>query len=338
MRLLILGGTRFLGRHLVEAAQARGHEATLFNRGRTAPGLFPGIEALHGDREGDLAPLERRSWDAVVDTCGYLPRIVRRSAQLLQDAVGRYLFVSSISVYADSAAAGQDEQAARAQLPAPDCEDIPSQYGALKAACEDVVLQNFGERAILLRPGLIVGPFDPSGRFTYWVQRVGRGGTVLAPAASDYPVQFIDVRDLAAWAVDLIEGGRSGAFNASGPATALTFAEFLDECRRALGSRAEFVWPAAPFLERNDVKPWTELPLYAGDDGRGMCQVDLTRALSAGLKLRPVGATCADTAGWATGLSLPEGIGLAPDREADLLRAWRVQSAAGLLQRGGFRG
>ena len=338
MRLLILGGTRFLGRHLVEAAQARGHEVTLFNRGRTAPGLFPSVEELHGDREGDLALLEGRPWDAVVDTCGYLPRIVRRSAQLLRDSVGRYLFVSSISVYADSAAASQDEQAVRAQLPAPDCEDVPSHYGALKAACEDVVLQQFGERAILLRPGLIVGPFDPSGRFTYWVQRVARGGTVLAPAVPGYPVQFIDVRDLAAWAVDLLEGGRSGAFNASGPAAPLTFAEFLDECRRALGSQAEFVWPAASFLERSDVRPWTELPMYAGDDGIGLCRVDLTRALSARLRLRPVGATCADTAAWAKGLPQTEGFGLTPGREAELLQAWREQSNAQSRRRGGFRG
>jgi len=328
VRLLILGGTRFLGRHLVAAALARGHETTLFNRGRTAPGLFPSVEELHGDREGDLTPLERRSWDAVVDTCGYLPRIVRRSAQLLQDSVGRYLFVSSISVYADSAAAGQDEQAVRAQLPGPDCEDIPNHYGALKAACEDVVLQHFGERAILLRPGLIVGPFDPSGRFTYWVQRVARGGTVLAPAAPGYPVQFIDGRDLASWTVDLIESGRSGAFNASGPAGPLTFGEFLDECRRALGTRAEFVWPAASFLEQSRVTPWTELPMYAGDDGIGLCRVDLSRALSANLRLRPVGETCADTAAWAKGRPQPEGIGLAPGREAELLRAWREQSEA----------
>jgi 2'-hydroxyisoflavone reductase len=338
MKLLVLGGTRFLGRHLVGAALTRGHELTLLNRGQTAPGLFAGIEQLRGERDGDLAPLRGRSWDAAVDTCGYLPRTVRRSAQSLLDSVDRYLFVSSISVYADSSAAGHDEQAPRAQLPGPDCEDIPNHYGALKAACEDEVLGLFGERAVLLRPGLIVGPFDPTGRFTYWVQRVARGGTVLAPPSPDYPVQFIDARDLAAWAVDLLEQGRSGAFNASGPFARLTFSVFLDECRRALGSQAEFVWPDAGFLASHAVAPWTELPLYAGEDGRGLCEISLERARSAGLQLRPLGETCVDTVRWAAGSPLPDGIGLAPDREAELLRASQARTAAPLLQRGSFRG
>jgi 2'-hydroxyisoflavone reductase len=322
MKLLILGGTRFLGRHLVEAALARGHEPTLFNRGRTAPELFAGVERLRGEREGDLALLRRRSWDAVVDTCGYLPRIVRRSAQVLRDSVDRYLFVSSISVYADSATAGQDEQSPRAQLPHPECEDIPNHYGALKAACEDEVRALFGERATLVRPGLIVGPFDPTGRFTYWVQRVGHGGTVLAPPSPDYPVQFIDARDLAAWMLDVVEAGYAGAFNATGPATPLAFGAFLDECRRALGTQVEFVWPDAGFLAEHEVAPWTELPLYAGEDARGLCQVDLARALAAGLRLRSVGETCADTARWAAALAPPEGVGLSAAREAELLRAW----------------
>ena len=338
MKLLILGGTRFLGRHLVEAALARGHEPTLFNRGRTAPELFAGVERLRGEREGDLALLRRRSWDAVVDTCGYLPRIVRRSAQVLRDSVDRYLFVSSISVYADSATAGQSEQAPRALLPDAECEDIPNHYGALKAACEDEVLALFGERATLVRPGLIVGPFDPTGRFTYWVQRVARGGTVLAPPSPDYPVQFIDARDLAAWTLDVLEAGYAGAFNATGPATPLAFGAFLDECRRALGAQVAFVWPDAGFLAEHEVAPWTELPLYAGEDGRGLCQVDLARALSAGLRLRSVGETCADTARWATGFAPPEGVGLSAAREAELLRAWHRQSAAILLQRGSLRG
>lgn len=325
MKLLVLGGTRFLGRHLVEAAQARGHEVTLFNRGRTAPDLFAHVEQLRGERNGDLAPLQDRCWDAVVDTCGYLPRVVRRSAQALIDSVGRYLFVSSISVYADSFAAGQDEQAPRAQLPAADCEDIPNHYGALKAACEDEVQRCFGERAILLRPGLIVGPFDPSGRFTYWVQRVARGGTVLAPPSPDYPVQFVDARDLAAWMLDLLEQRCSGAYNASGPATPLDFATFLDDCRRALGAQVEFVWPDAAFLASHRVAPWTELPLYAGEDGRGLNEVSLERALAAGLRPRPLAQACVDTMRWAAGQPLPEGIGLAADREAELLRQWRAR-------------
>lgn len=322
MKLLVIGGTRFLGRHLVEQALARGHRVTLFNRGRSAPDLFPKAERLQGDRTGDLALLRTGSWDAVVDTCGYLPRVVRRSAQALRDRVGRYLFVSSISVYADSATAGQDEDAARAQLPAPDCEDVPAYYGALKAACEDEVLAAFGARAVLLRPGLIVGPFDPTGRFTYWIQRVVRGGRVLAPPSPEYPAQFIDGRDLAAFALDLVEHGRDGAFNASGPAAPLTFGPFLDLCREALHADADFVWPSAEFLARHGVAPWTELPLYAGDDGRGLNQIGLERALAAGLQLRPAASTCVDTARWAAGIELPDGVGLTPARETELLQAW----------------
>lgn len=324
MKLLVLGGTRFLGRHLVEAALARGHETTLFNRGRTAPDLFAGVPLLRGERDGDLAPLRRREWDAVIDTCGYLPRVVRRSAQALRDSVGSYLFVSSISVYADASVGGQDEHAPRARLPDPECEDIAGHYGALKATCEDEVREIFGGRAILVRPGLIVGPFDPSGRFTYWVQRLARGGTVLAPPSPDYPVQFIDARDLAGWMIDLVEQRRSGAFNASGPAAPLTFGALLDECRRALGSPAEFVWPGAAFVDRHRIVPWTELPLYAGDDGRGLNQVSIARALSTGLRLRPPGQTCVDTARWAGELPLPDGVGLSAEREAALLRAWRA--------------
>jgi 2'-hydroxyisoflavone reductase len=323
MKLLVLGGTRFLGRHLVEAALARGHEPTLFNRGRTAPELFGGVEQLRGERDGDLAPLRGRRWDALVDTCGYLPRVVRGSVGALRDALDAYLFVSSISVYADSATPGLDENAPRARLPAPDCEDIPNHYGALKAACEDEVLAGFGSRALVVRPGLIVGPFDPTGRFTYWPQRVARGGSVLAPADPSYPVQFIDARDLAAWMLDLLERRASGVFNASGPAQPLSFGAFLDTCRLALQAQAEFIWPDASFLAARGVQAWTDLPLYAGDEGRGLCAADLSRALAAGLRLRPVADTCLDTARWAGDMPLPAGIGLAADREAELLRDWR---------------
>jgi len=324
MKLLVLGGTRFLGRHLVDEALARGHELTLFNRGRTAPDLFSGVEQLRGERDGGLAPLQGRRWDAVIDTCGYLPRVVRQSVEVLRDDVPNYLFVSSISVYADMATPGQDEDAPRAELPSPEIEDIPAHYGALKAACEDVVRAAYGEQAIVVRPGLIVGPFDPTGRFTYWPQRVARGGRVLAPADPRYPVQFIDARDLAAWMLDLVERRSGGIFNASGPAEPLDFGGFLESCRAALGSDAEFVWPDTDFLARHEVQAWTQLPLYAGDDGRGLCASDLGRALAAGLRLRPVGATCVDTANWAAAMALPAGIGLDADREAQLLRLWQA--------------
>lgn len=335
MKLLVLGGSRFLGRHLVEQALERGHETTLFNRGRTAPGLFAGVEEVHGDRDGELEPLRGRRWDAIIDTCGYLPRVVRKSAKALRDAAQRYLFVSSISVYADSAASGQDEDAPRARLPSPDCEDIPNHYGALKAACEDELRLLWGERGIVVRPGLIVGPFDPSGRFTYWVQRLARGGDVLAPPDPGYPVQCIDARDLAAWMLELAERGGSGAYNASGPALPLTFAGFLEQCAGALGNPARFIWPSTEFLAAKKVQPWTELPLYAGEDGRGVCAVDLRRALAAGLRLRPLGETCADTRRWAGAMALPAGIGLDAGREAELIQAWHEWEEP---QPAGFRG
>ena len=296
--------------------------------GNRKQALFGAVEQLRGERDSDLAPFRGRHWDAAVDTCGYLPRVVRASVEVLRDSVPSYLFVSSISVYADMATAGQDESAPRAQLPSPENEDIPAHYGALKAACEDVVLAAYGEKAIVVRPGLIVGPFDPTGRFTYWPQRVARGGRVLAPADPSYPVQFIDARDLAAWMLDLVERRTGGTFNASGPAEPMDFRGFLTACRDALGSNVEFVWPDAEFLARYKVQAWTHLPLYAGDEGRGLCAARLDRALAAGLRLRPVGATCVDTAQWAAKTALPDGIGLSAEREAELLRSWQARAAS----------
>lgn len=320
MRLLILGGTRFLGRHLVEAALARGDALTLFNRGRTAPDLFAGVEQLHGDRAGGQVALRGQTWDAVIDTCGYLPRVVRQAAQALGGAVGRYLFVSSVSVYADEGAAGQDESAPRATLADPECEDVGQHYGALKTACEDKVVAVFGERALIVRPGLIVGPFDPSGRFTSWVQRIARGGVALAPPSREYPVQFIDARDLALWSLRLLDEQAGGAFNACGPAAPLRFDAFLDECRRALAAAVRFVWPPVERLAQQGVQPWTELPLWAGGVGAGLNQASNARALRAGLQLRPLVETAADTARWAGDAPLPAGIGQSADREAQLLR------------------
>ena len=327
MKLLILGGTRFLGRHLAEAALTCGHELTLFNRGRSGSGLFPGVEQLLGDRAGDLSGLQGRRWDAVIDTCGYLPRLLRHSAQSLRSAVGRYLFISSVSVYADERAVGQDESAPRAILTDPACEDIANEYGALKAACEDEVLAAFGEKGVVVRPGLIVGPFDPSGRFTYWVQRVARGGTLLAPPAPDYPVQFIDARDLADWLLHLLDVGRAGAYNACGPDAPMRFDDFLDSCRRALAASVDFVWPSADFLTAHAVLPWTELPLWAGDAARGISTTSNARAVAAGLRFRSVAETVLDTAAWAGDAALPAGIGLAPEREAELLHLWSRGSA-----------
>ncbi|HEV7134249.1 MAG TPA: SDR family oxidoreductase [Gaiellaceae bacterium] len=298
MKLLVLGGTKFLGRHAVDAALAAGHEVTTFTRGQTNPGLFPQVEHLHGDRDGDLAALEGRSWDGVVDTSGYVPRILRQSAELLRDTVGRYVFVSSISVYADFARP-VDESTPVAELEDPATEEILENYGALKAACETVVDELYGERGASIRAGLIVGPFDPTDRFTYWPRRVAAGGEVLAPGDPEAPVQFVDARDLAAWLVQLALDGPGGVFNATGPAEPLTFRELLERARAAAGSDARFTWiDDQPILDAG-VQPWTELPLWLpGDDYAGMARADTRRALAAGLRFRPLEETVLDTLAW----------------------------------------
>lgn len=328
MDILLLGGPRFLGRALIDAAAAAGHRLTLLNRGRTNAGLYPHIERLQGDRDGGLAALQGRRWDAVIDTCGYIPRIVRQSAELLQDAVERYVFISTISVYAEPLAPGAGEDAPLATLDEPSDEEITgATYGGLKVLCEQTVQELFGngagDRALIVRPGLIVGPHDPTNRFTYWVTRCAEGGPVLAPDDRSAPVQLIDVRDLAEWTLRMLEVKAAGVYNATGPAAPLTFGDTLAACNNIGGNNAEIVWVPPHFLLDQGVAPWTEIPLWtAGDDA--LNQVSIARALSRGLALRPLTATIADTLAWARAAP-PEAApqaGLAPAREADLLRTY----------------
>src|ERR671919_793322 len=223
MDLLILGGTGFLGRHLVEAALGDGHRPTLFNRGLNEPGLFPEVEKLEGDREGNLSAHLGRRWDAVIDTCGYVPRFVRVSAGLLADAIEHYTFVSSISVFSDAIAPGADEEAPVRELPDPTVEEVTEEtYGGLKALCERAAEEMLPDRVLNVRPGLISGPHDPTDRFTYWPRRVAAGGEILAPGRPDRAEQIIDARDLAAWCVGLAESRPAGILNAIGPAHTLT--------------------------------------------------------------------------------------------------------------------
>jgi 2'-hydroxyisoflavone reductase len=298
VRLLVLGGTKFLGRHAVDAALADGHEVTIFTRGQTNPELFPEIEHLQGDRDGKLDALGGRTWDGVVDTSGYVPRIVRQSAELLRDAVARYVFVSSISVYGDFSGA-VTEATPVAELEDPDTEEILENYGALKAACERVVDEVYGERSARVRAGLIVGPYDPTDRFTYWPRRIAASGEVLGPGNPDAPVQFVDARDLAAWLVRLALEGPGGVFNATGPAERLTFSELLDRARVAIGSAANVVWTDEQRVLDAGVAPWTELPLWLpGTDYAGMARADISRAVDAGLRFRPLEETVLDTLAW----------------------------------------
>ena len=326
MKLLVLGGTLFVGRAVAEAALGHGHELTLFHRGRTNPGLFPDVEHLHGDRDGDLSALEGRSFDAVIDTSGYVPRVVRASAELLAD-VEHYVFVSTISVYADLST-GPSEESPRHRWDG-STESVDEAYGELKAACEDVVEEVFGNRATVARPGLIVGPHDPTYRFTYWVERIARGGDVLAPEPRDNRVQLIDVRDLAAWLVHCAEERVTGAYNAIGPAAPLSMEELLETCRRETGSDAELHWVDAERLQERGVEEWSTLPLWLVDPGHsGVVKADNSRAIAAGLTFRPLAETVRDTLDW-IGTGDPTFVqssfverplpGLNPELEAELI-------------------
>ena len=320
MRLLVLGGTKFLGRHAVDAALAARHEVTIFTRGKTNPELFPEVEHLVGDRDGDLDSLRGGRWDGVIDTSGYVPRVVRRSAELLRDAVDRYVFVSSISAYADFSGP-LDESSPVAELADPDTEEIMEHYGALKAACERVVEEVYGERSARVRAGLIVGPHDPTDRFTYWPRRIAAGGDVLAPGEPQAPVQFVDARDLARWLVQLALDGPGGVFNATGPLAPLAFEELLTRATAALGSDARLVWTDSQRVLDAEVAPWTELPLWLPDpDYAGMARADISRAVEAGLRFRPLEETVADTLAWDR--TVPgDRPTLTPEREQEILAA-----------------
>lgn len=322
----MLGGTRFLGKHVVRAAQRRGHHLTLFNRGRTAPSLFPGVEHRRGDRDGDLSALEGGRWDAVVDTSGYFPRQVDAASQLLVGRTDRYLFVSSISAYAETARPGIDEDAPTAVLDDPTVEEITTAtYGALKAACEEILRSRFRDGAVVVRPGLIVGPDDPTDRFTYWVARLDRGGRVLAPAPPERPVQLIDVRDLADWTVHLLEERRTGTFNAVGPSWPLSFQLMLQAGLEALeGHGTGITWVPEHDLLGGGVEPWSELPLWITADEQDVgFRVDPARAIRAGLRYRPLTATFRDTYDWMSRTGRldgpPPARWLEPERERQIL-------------------
>jgi 2'-hydroxyisoflavone reductase len=331
--VLVLGGTKFLGRAAVEAAAARGHEVTLFNRGQTNPGLFPELEHVAGDRDGGLDALAGREWDAVIDPSGYLSRVVRASAESLRGAVGHYVFVSTISVYAFPLPPGYDESAPRGTLAEATEEVTGESYGPLKAQCEDAVREVFAGAFTNVRAGLIVGPHDPTGRFTYWPVRAARGGEVLAPGDPARQVQLVDVRDLGAWLVHAAEERVVGDFNATGPASALSMGELLETCVAATGSTAQLVWVPDGFLLDRGAGPWMELPLWLAPEDEPILQADVSRALTAGLRFRPLAQTVADTLAWASGDGPPAlttvgssgEAGMRPEREAELLAAWRAR-------------
>lgn len=364
-RILILGGTGFLGPACIAAAHARGHRITIFNRGRTEQvrkergrplDLPDGVEVIYGNRDPEktaddwkdpargqerrpdspkgLSGLVGREWDAVIDTSGYFPRMVRASATLLAPSVGQYVFISSVSAYARIDRDGVDETAPLATLPDPAVEDFGPQfanYGGGKAMCEKAAEEAMPGRTTIIRPGFIVGPGDTSARFIYWPLRVERGGEMAVPGSPTDPIQLIDVRDLAEWIVRLIEARVTGAFNATGPAEPLTFRAMLEGCRRAAGADTRFTWIDADFLRTMGVEPEEHFPLWvspAAGEQRGIHRISIRRALDAGLAFRPLDQTARATLDWHH--SLPDdaqaAVGrarLAPQREAEVLEAWR---------------
>jgi 2'-hydroxyisoflavone reductase len=338
MRILILGGTVFLGCAITDAALVRGHRVTHFNRGKSGT-PDARVETLTGDRTVGLDALLGRSWDGVIDTSGYLPQVVRHSAGALRDATRRYLFVSSISAYAGPHF-GEDAAVAAPPDPLPGAM-TPETYGGLKGACEAVVRETFGDGAIVIRPGLIVGPHDPTDRFTWWPWRIARGGRVAAPGRAARTVQFIDVRDLGRWSVGLLEREARGTFNATGPRTPIAMSDLLDACRAVSRSDASIVWRDASiewideaFLAVHGVKPWKEMPLWVPESephASGFMNVPIDRALDTALTFTPLERTVTDTLAWSR--TRPAGhewkAGLTEDKERELLAAWDRREPVG---------
>ena len=329
LRILVLGGTGFIGPYQVQYALDRGHTVTLFNRGRTNPHLFPGVEKLVGDRDGDLSALEGGRWDVVIDNSASEPGRVERSARVLRDAVGLYVFVSTRSVYYDTSLVPMTVDAALFSYENSKVEPgarLP--YGLAKALSEAKVREYFPERHLIVRPSLIVGPGDLTDRFTYWPVRIERGGEILAPGDGGDFVQIIDARDLSEWMIRLVERPVTGIYNALGPRTPWSFAEFLHGIKAATSADARFTWVDTDFLLAHDVQPYREMPVWmpARDGREGFGRFDISREVALGLTFRPLAVTARDTLDYYH--AQPEErqrelrAGNTPEREAEVLRLW----------------
>ncbi len=329
LRILILGGTGFIGPHQVRYALERGHKLTLFNRGKTHPGLFPNVEKLEGDRAiSKLDALKTGEWDVVIDNPSTLPRWVREAAEILKGRTKHFVFISTISVYADNSKVGMDETAPVATTDDPTAEKIGANYGALKALSEKEAEKAFPGRTTIIRPGLIVGPGDPTDRFTYWPVRINRGGEILAPGDGTDPMQFIDARDLGEWSIRMVEQEAFGTYNALGPKTELSTAETLYGIRAVTTADVKFTWADWDFLQKNNVRPWSDMPVWIPSKEpsmAGFSRVSNARAIAKGLTFRPLADTAmatiedfknraADKAKLSSGLT--------PEREAEVLKLW----------------
>jgi 2'-hydroxyisoflavone reductase len=325
MRILLIGGTKFLGRQTVSAALARGHEVTAFNRGNNKGNLPPGVRHVQGDRTADLSGLAEGEWDAVIDTCGYFPREVKATAELLAPRVGHYIFVSSISVYSDLSVPGINESSPVGELAADAPDEVNGEtYGPLKVLCELEAERAFPGRSTAVRAGLIVGEHDPTDRFTYWVRRCASGGRILAPGDPEAATQFIDVRDLAEWMVRVAENRTMGVFNATGPiGTTITMRQVLEGALAAAPDGGELDWRDEAFLLNHGVVPWSELPLWLPTEGHaGFGKVDCSRAAAAGLTTRTLQDTLASTLAWDRTRTIAADdmrAGMKSAREAELL-------------------
>lgn len=330
MKLLVIGGTQFIGKHFVADALARGHEVTLFNRGsRPAP---DGVEALVGDRNTDLDRLAGREWDAVIDTSAYVPRQVRQAARLLEPNVGRYLFISTVSVYADTTAPYVNEDGDLAVLEDPETEDAAGPaYGGLKVLCEQELAAVYpSERTLVPRPTIVVGPDDPTDRFTYWPTRVNRGGQVLAPHGPDLPLQWIDVRDLAEWMTRALEAGLSGTYNAASGADQFNMGALLAAAAEQSASKAEIIWVEDDFLLEREVRPFADVPFWLPSPQNNMFRLDASRAAANGLTIRSVEETVRATLAWQLQRGDPDlKVGWDSGREQEVLGAWLRERSEG---------
>jgi 2'-hydroxyisoflavone reductase len=340
LRILILGGTGFTGPYQIRYALVRGHKVTTFNRGKTHPGETPAeVEQLIGDRNGKLDALKNRQWDVVIDNPTTLPAWVRDAAQILKGNVERYVFTSTISVYGEIKQ-GVDESAPLSKYEGPDpyketLEAMKASgfktYGPLKALSEKEAEKWFPGKALIIRPGLIVGPRDETDRFTYWPVRIDRGGEVLAPGNPNDPIQFIDARDLAEWTIRMAENRETGIYNATGPAKPLGVGGMVDGIKEAEKSNATFAWVNEEFLTQQKVEPWSDMPVWTGKES-GLARTSIQRALSKGITFRPLADTARDTLAWFK--SLPQDrqsklrAGLTPEREAEVLAAWKNHKAS----------
>ena len=332
--LLILGGTGFLGPHLVESALASGYEITLFNRGKSGPDMFLELETLIGDREkGEIDALKNRTWDVAIDTWSFGPNVIEDATAILKDNVEHYTFISTISVYSDNSIVNMDESGPLARIPEGETNIYQWQYyGPLKVLDEQAAETAFSGRTLVIRPGLIVGPRDRSDRFTYWPVRIERGGEVLAPGSPSDPVQIIDVRDLAEFTIHAIDARLTGPFNATGPVHPMTIAEMLHGCKAVTGGDATFTWVSAEFLEQEGVRAWMDLPVWVPPVGEtaGFSTINCRKAIDAGMKTRPLAETVKDTLTWWKTLSENARNGLAPATQWDVREEGKSPRRAGL--------